>query len=43
MTTMVYCTVCGHKRPAITLTAKKAVYTGKPISIDAPTVMLETL
>lgn len=33
------CTVCGHKRPTITLTSKKEVYTGKPISIDAPKVV----
>ena len=31
------CTVCGHKKPVITLKAKKAVYTGKAISIDEPT------
>lgn len=33
------CTVCGHKRPTITLTSKKEVYTGKSISIDAPKVV----
>lgn len=33
------CTVCGHKRLTITLTSKKEVYTGKPISIDAPKVV----
>lgn len=32
------CTVCGHKKPVITLKAKKAVYTGKAISIDEPTI-----
>ena len=35
------CTVCGHKRPTITLTSKKEVYTGKPISIDAPKVVVD--
>ena len=33
------CTVCGHKRPTITLTSKKEDYTGKSISIDAPKVV----
>lgn len=33
------CTVCGHKRPTITLTSKKEVYTGKSNSIDAPKVV----
>ena len=32
------CTVCGHKKPTITLKAKKAVYTGKAISIDKPAI-----
>lgn len=32
------CTVCGHKKPVITLTAKKATYTGKSISIGEPKI-----
>ena len=32
------CTVCGNVKPTITLKAKKAVYTGKAISIDKPDV-----
>ena len=32
------CTVCGHVKPTITLKDKKAVYTGKAISIDKPEI-----